>query len=166
MMKTKRKKTPDPRTNVTSREPVPQSQKLIITVSYYSSELPVIDLPEALKETVEVRFIDLMEKDFLVLKHAGRKIFRTYKGEHGGIVQEWADFWFSTEIWTDWESDTCFDIRDLPTPSESELEVYRTMYPESPLQQRLAYAIDQGLISEDGLDSSEPSDAPDAGNSK
>lgn len=126
--------------------------KSTITISYYALEEPQVDLPDALKETIDINFIDLMEKDSLVLEHAGVKVYRTYKDEHHGAVEEWSDHWLSTEVWTDWENDICFDGRVLPAVPPEDLLHYQAMSPDSPLKQRLAYSIDKGFITKEGYD--------------
>jgi len=139
------------------------SPKNIVKISYYALDEPTVELPEALKNAVEIEFVDLLEQDFLLLAHSGVKVYRTYKDEHGGHVQEWSDCYFSTEVWTNWENDICFDSRDLPDVPAEALPRYQAMYPDSPLQQSLAYAIDQGVITEDGYDRADEEDAPQSG---
>jgi hypothetical protein len=141
--------------SATAGTPIPRTQKHTITISYYALNQPEIALPEALKEIVDITFIDLMDKDFLALEHGGVKVYRTYKHQHAGIVEEWSDYWFATELWTDWENDICFDGRELPEIPVADLPAYQAMYPDSTLKQSLAYAIDQGLLPEDDLEGPE-----------
>jgi len=122
------------------------AMKPTITVSYYAIEEPTVELPDTLKQSVVIKFVDLMEKDFLVLDHGGVKVYRTYKDEHEGVVEEWSEYWLSTAMWTSWESDACFDSRDLQTVPAEALQHYQALYPDSPLKQILAYSIDRGLI--------------------
>ena len=120
--------------------------KSTITISYYASEKPQVELPDALKDDVDIKFVDLMEKDFLILEHAGVKVYRTYKDEHEGVVEEWSEYWLSKAMWTSWESVACFDSRDLLAVPADALQHYQALYPDSPLKQILAYSIDSGLI--------------------
>lgn len=126
--------------------------KPTITISYYAMEEPKVELPDALIESVEINFVDLMEKDFLVLEHGGVTVYRTYKDQHQGVVEEWSDHWMSTEVWTDWENDICFDSRVLPAVPTEDLLRYQAMFPDSPLKQSLAYSIDRGFITQEGYD--------------
>jgi hypothetical protein len=126
--------------------------KPTIAISYYAMEEPKVELPDALKESVEIHFVDLMEKDFLVLEHGRVTVYRTYKDEHQGAVEEWSDHWLSTEVWTDWENDICFDSRVLPAVPAEDLLRYQALYPDSPLKQSLAYSIDKGFITQEGYD--------------
>jgi hypothetical protein len=134
------------------------SMKHIVTISYYALEQPTIEVPEALKQNMEIKFVDLMEEDFLVLAHCGVKVYRTYKDQHAGLVEEWSEYWLATERWTDWENDSCFDSRKLPDIPAADRPHYLAIYPDSPLQQSLAHAIDHGLITEDGFDGSDEED--------
>jgi hypothetical protein len=126
--------------------------KDIITVSYYAHDQPKIELPDSVRKNVQVQFIDLMEQEFLFLEHAGLKVYRTFKDETCGEVQDWAECCFATQRWTDWESDIVFDDSQLlPIPNEM-LPHYQAEYPDSELKQKLAYAIDQGYITESGYE--------------
>ena len=130
--------------------------KQIITISYYANEKPTVELPAQLQECVEIQFIDLLEQDFLILEHAGVKVYRTFKDEYEGEVQEWADDCFAMERWTNWENGIVFDVSELPEVPEAELPQYQSLYPKSETYQRLAYAIDPGWLTEDGYE--EPSE--------
>jgi hypothetical protein len=77
--------------------------RVTITVSYYAHEKPAISLPDNLKAQLQVEFIDLMEQDFLVRERRNVGVYRTYKDEQAGEVQDWATEWFSTERWTNWK---------------------------------------------------------------
>jgi hypothetical protein len=124
----------------------------IITISYYATDAPEVTLPKDLQQQVKVRFVDLLEQDYLVLEHEGLKVYRTYKDECCGSVQEWSEYHLATERMTDWENDIAFDWRELPEIPQPELAQYESLYPGSELKQRVAYAIDQGWITEHGLE--------------
>lgn len=132
----------------------------VITISYYGHHRPKITLPAGLRNQVEIKFTDLMEKDFLALEHASVKVYYSYKEECAGSVDTWATGWFAPERWTHWESDTAFHEDDLPGIPQKQVTRYSKLYPKSPTRQKLAYAIDQGWISTDGFYNPEQSTAP------
>lgn len=115
-----------------------------IKVTYYGDEAPRIEASPEDMERIEL--IDGEEESNLVLDRGGVQIYVTYK--HGDCL---SSYWFSTMRGTDWDDDHAFDIRDLPDLTGDDIRsIYRELYPDSPDKQKLAFAIDAGLIDQDG----------------
>ena len=46
-------------------------------LAFYANEKPTVELPAELQKRVEIRLVDLLEHDFLILEHAGLKVYRS-----------------------------------------------------------------------------------------
>jgi hypothetical protein len=115
----------------------------IIEVRYYGDEPKVTLPPEVL---AVVRLVNGDEEDLLVLEHAGVQVYSCVKDFE--IV---SDYWMSIFAPCHIDSDSAFDIRDLAAPPLDKEEHYEALFPGQEDQQKLAYAIDQGWLTEDGL---------------
>lgn len=138
------------------------TMKHIITISFYGNKQPQVTVPEDLQRSVELKFTDLLQQEFLVIEHNGVEVYRTFKAERCGEVTEWSEHWLATERWTDWENEQlAFDSRDLPAIPDKDWAHYNTLYSDSETKQRVAYAIDQGWITQEGFeDPTRPSHSP------
>ena len=117
----------------------------VIEVRYWRDEPTVIVPPEL--TDVTVRIVDAGAEDQLVLTHSGVSVFRAMKdldmGQENCLP---SDYWCASSPYTDWESDTAFDIRSLRAIPEAERAKYQALFPDDGDKQRLAYAIDSGEI--------------------
>jgi hypothetical protein len=126
-------------------------RKQVIKISFYAHQPPNISLPASLRGRVKLEFTDRMEQQFLFVSHGGVGIYQAYKEEQHGFVEEWAVACFATRRWIYWENPEAFTTDEIPEIPEQLNPRYRKQYPNSEVKQKLAFAIDQGWITQHGL---------------
>lgn len=89
------------------------------------------------------------EDELLFLEHGGLKIYATYL--HGHEQDPMSDNFYSTVNDGNPESDFAFDVDDLDPIPENAYAKYTDLYPNNDDKKRIAYAIDQEQITEEGL---------------
>ena len=119
----------------------------LIAVHWDRHGEPHVILPPGLDAVVQL--IDSDVEGSLILTHHGVSIYQAIKDDIGDCYQ-FSDYWVAAVPLADHESDHAFDLRDLKGIPEEQAEKYEALFPEDSNQQALAYAIDQGLIDEDG----------------
>jgi hypothetical protein len=114
-----------------------------VTIRHAGDEPDVMVEPE---ETVEIELIDGLAAGTLVLSHKGVSIYRCWKDND--IL---SDYWLAGRPGVNWESNAAFDIRELPEVPDSQCRRYERRFPDDAERQLLAYNIDVGRITEEGI---------------
>jgi hypothetical protein len=115
--------------------------KAKVTVTYFGNEEPRVEV----EGDVEVNLVDGEEDVWLFLKHQGVSIYSTEK-DNGA----WSDFWVSPYRGQDWNEDRAFDVRELPDIPAGFLARLEGLYPEDVYKQKMAYAIEVGIVTQNG----------------
>jgi hypothetical protein len=123
--------------------------KPVIKITYYGEQEPKIELPPGLD--VKFEFIDGEELNQRFMEHGGLTIYHTLNDS-----ETVSENFFATEMNTPSCHDYAFDWRELPEIPADEEEKYLAMFPDSSdiysaLKQAIAYAIDKGHITGDGI---------------
>ena len=136
------------RLEVTSGGPTP-----VIEVSYYKTE-PTVKIPPGLN--VELKLIDTLEAGTLLMEYEGALIFWAVKENQCSDSYFKSEHWVSTQPGQDLDNgDDVFDVRDLPQVPPKKQTKYAKLFPQEPemrheWKRRIAYAIDEGSITDDG----------------
>lgn len=118
----------------------------VIEVRYDgAADMPTVVVPEELKDKVTVRMVDSSAEDQLIGTHNGISVYMCTKDDM------LAECWASTQPHTDWDSEQAFDLRDLPAIPQDLEAKYEQLFPGDENSQSVAYAIDCGVITEEGL---------------
>lgn len=124
------------------------SGSISIEITYFGEDEPrvVVRTPPRSPIEINIQLIDGEEARWLFLEHAGVKIYHTERFQDLP-----SDFYYSTIRGIESESENAFDARDLESiPAEKE-SYYEGLYSGNDQKQAIAYAIDQGKLTEEGL---------------
>lgn len=136
-----------------------------VQITYYGDDEPsvLVQSPPGLQVTVEL--IDGEEARWVFLEHNGVTVYTTYPERSGEEFT--SDTFYATQRRVSDESDTAFEIYDLPEIPVPEQGKYEELFPvglalethkqpfhedQADRKRRMAYAIDQQWLTEDGLD--------------
>ena len=112
-------------------------------ITYWGDQPPKIEC-ESLSD-IEIEMVDGEEANWLFLKHGGVSVYHTENSND--VLSDW---WFSTVRGIHSDNEDAFDVQDLPEIPEDRLYIYEALYGEDE-KQRMAYAIDIGLLDRDGV---------------
>lgn len=115
-----------------------------IIIKYFGNDEPVITV-EGPVTGIDIELIDGEEEHWLYLKHGDVSVYHTES--HQDMFSE---DWFSPIRGQEDDADEAFDIRELEeVPSVLALK-YSQLFPDDLYKQRVAWAIDNGYLTEEG----------------
>lgn len=115
-----------------------------ITITYYGDEPPVIECSDADRERIVL--VDGEEALWLYMEHKSVKVYRTEK-----YPGNFSDYWYSVYRGQSTDAMEPFDVRDLTKPPVEDCQRLRNDFGADNDKVRIAYAIEQGKITEGGL---------------
>lgn len=114
------------------------SAEIIPPIGYKLEDLPV-----------EIKLEYYWEEEAHVITYKGIKVYRAVRNPNT-TESYLSEYWLTPYMPDDWEGDSAFDRRDLPkVPKDSELRNDTNLTDD--LQIRLAYAITEGWLTNEGL---------------
>ena len=129
----------------------PQRELPEIQVRYSGTQPPTVTLPKELRDRIKITIIGPQEgrtsreESNLVLGYKNVSVYRTIRDR-----VSYSSYWFATKPSLSFESVQAFDSRRIPPASLEEQPRYEKLFPGDVIKQRIAYAIDLGLLTEHG----------------
>ncbi len=108
---------------------------------------PTVGLPDGM--LAEIKMVDTVEEDSLIIDHEGVKVYWTMKDIHDPAYML-SDNWFALQSGIDIDDSDTYDMRDMPDVPDDVAAKYQAKgFTDD--QVTLAYAIDQGWITQDEI---------------
>ncbi len=118
-----------------------------IQITYFGDEAPIVKC-DNLADAERIELIDGEEGRWLFLDYGGVKVYHTNNCNHPDMISE---VWFSTERGHESDEEGVFEWCDFPSIPEDEAAKYKALFPDDSEKQQMAYAIDAGYVTGDGL---------------